>query len=198
MNKILNLIQTLNNLKYIKRTGPTLFAGISSIQTDSIAEHSFKVANLSILLGNKVKGVNIGNLTIHALIHDWAESIVGDIPSSSKSFQSYFKINIRETFKDAEANILNTFLKDAKLKLQDLNETELKLLDLCDKLATTLELIDYKQKGNKHRWIDKMFTISISSIKQFDFDFIQELSLGLKDMFENVMDNYYLTKVTNK
>lgn len=198
MKKSLNLIQTLNNLRYIRRTGPILFAGVPSDHVQTIAEHTFTVSNLVLLLGSKVKSVNVGNILMHGQIHDWAESIIGDMPLASKSYQSYFDEDIQSIYKSAEFKILNNFMSDAEIALPQINEQELSLLRLCDLCATTLELIDLKQKGHQHQWIEKMFVVNQGLMEKFDFDFIPELKDGFQKLFENGMGNEYLTKATDE
>ncbi len=199
MDSIIKLIETLNNLKYIKRTGPTLFAGINTNQTESIAEHSFKVANLVLLLGSKVAGINVSNVVTHAITHDWQESVIGDIPTGSRSWKQYFEnTDIREIFKKAEKKVKTEMLNDSGIVLPELTKPEQDLLMLCDGIAIILELVDYKQKGNSHNWIKKMFDVQIASTKGYEFDFITDLVSHLDRLFNEGMDNYYLTRATSK
>ncbi len=198
MDNVIKIIETLNNLKYIKRTGPTLFAGISTNQTESIAEHSFKVANLVLLLGGKVSSVNIPNVVTHAISHDWQESVIGDIPTGSRSWKQYFEnADIREIFKKAEEKVRSEMFIDSGIVLPELSKTEQDLLMLCDGLAIILELVDYKQKGNSHNWIKKMFDVQISITKGYEFDFVPDLVTQLDRIFNEGMDNYYLTRATS-
>ena len=93
-------------MKYDKRTGPILFSGISTNQTKSIAEHSFKVANLVILLGSKITNINLPNVITHANTHDWPESVLGNIPTGGRGFKQYLEnTDIREVFNNSEEKV---------------------------------------------------------------------------------------------
>ena len=118
------VLQSLNNLKYVKRTGPNLFAGIPSEDLDSIAEHTFKVCSIVMLLGSQIDKVNLGNVLQHALVHDWSESIIGDIPSRSRSYKMYFEEDIREVHRKAEKKAMKELLKDGSIGLPELSEIE--------------------------------------------------------------------------
>lgn len=198
MNTQFRAIELLSNLKSIKRTGPTLFAGINSSQASSIAEHSFQVAYLCLILGKLVPNVNSNKLLKMAVMHDWHEAILQDFPKSSKSYQSYFNVDIKEVFNDAIIKTENIILTDAQLEMPVLNETEQKLFRFCDSLANALEMIELKGKGYNHKWIKKMFVVQIKLINEYDYEFKEELVNHLERSFEEGMDNYYLTKATSE
>lgn len=69
---------------------------------------------------------------------------------------------------------------------------------LSDGVAIILELVDYKQKGNSHKWIGKMFDVQMTIIQGYCNEFIPELLIQLERLYDDGMDNYYLTCATNK
>lgn len=94
MAQILPLIHTIYNLKNIQRTGCNLFAGVDSRDIDSVGVHTFLVSQLCMIIGDmaqkgKVK-VDMAVLLRLALYHEWGETILGDYPDRSPSYQSYF------------------------------------------------------------------------------------------------------------
>jgi len=71
----------LMSLKLLPRTG-WLQRGIRDVE--SIAEHTFAVAALAMLVGDQQAGIDRGRLLTIALLHDIAESLIGDLPASAR------------------------------------------------------------------------------------------------------------------
>jgi putative hydrolase of HD superfamily len=72
---LVRFTKIVENLKRVKRTG-WIVAGVKS--PESVAEHSYCLAVLCMVLGKK-NNLNVEKLMKMALIHDLAESIVGDL-----------------------------------------------------------------------------------------------------------------------
>jgi putative hydrolase of HD superfamily len=70
----------LQTLKLLPRTG-WLQRGMRGVE--SIAEHSFGVAALALLVGDQHPELDRGHLLALALLHDMAEALVGDLPASA-------------------------------------------------------------------------------------------------------------------
>jgi putative hydrolases of HD superfamily len=70
----------LQTLKLLPRTG-WLQRGLQSVE--SIAEHTFGVAALALLVGDLHAELDRGRLLAIALLHDLAEALVGDLPASA-------------------------------------------------------------------------------------------------------------------
>jgi putative hydrolases of HD superfamily len=71
----------LGALKRLPRTG-WLQRGVAD--PESIAEHSYAVAMLALLAGDAVEGIDRERLLRMALLHDYAEALMGDLPASAK------------------------------------------------------------------------------------------------------------------
>lgn len=69
------------SLKLLPRTG-WLQRGMRDVE--SIAEHTFAVATLAMLVGDQQPGIDRGRLLAIALLHDIAESLIGDLPASAR------------------------------------------------------------------------------------------------------------------
>jgi putative hydrolase of HD superfamily len=78
---LLTLYAQLANLKLLPRTG-WLQRGVA--QPESVAEHTFGVAALALLVGDAVPDVDRGKLLTLALLHDMAEALLTDLPASAK------------------------------------------------------------------------------------------------------------------
>lgn len=205
MAREIDVLQVLNNLKTIHRTGPNLFAGIPSASIESISDHLYKVTYLVLIFHKYFKDTNRESLLLNAITHDWAEAVLMDVPSGSPSFKSYFEEDIRGIFKKAEGKVLNEIFTDLEIKIPELTDKEKLLLDFADGIAILFEMIDYKQKGYNHEWIDRMFDVQVNKLVEvIEAKFEDSIKVVFKDMLSEVrylfeqkyMVNKYLTKAT--
>ena len=78
----------LQRLKRLERTGWTL-RGLPN-GTESVAAHSFGVTVTAMILADEIKSrgldVDIERVLKMALLHDWAETRVGDIPRTATNY----------------------------------------------------------------------------------------------------------------
>ena len=78
----------LQRLKRLERTGWTL-RGLPN-GTESVASHSFGVCVTAMMLADEVKArgleVNCERVLRMALLHDWAETRVGDMPKTATGY----------------------------------------------------------------------------------------------------------------
>jgi len=98
----------LQRLKRLERTGWTL-RGLPN-GTESVAAHSFGVSVTAMLLADEIKSrgldVDIERVLKMALLHDWAEARVGDMP---KTATGYFGAEARKRAETAAlADIVGT------------------------------------------------------------------------------------------
>ncbi|EGV63931.1 hypothetical protein CANTEDRAFT_130296 [Yamadazyma tenuis ATCC 10573] len=78
INYILGFIQIVRLLKTQKRTG-WLDRDIPENKTESIADHMYRMSIISMLIPNLENKINIDKCVKISVIHDIAESLVGDI-----------------------------------------------------------------------------------------------------------------------
>ncbi|NTV63154.1 MAG: HD domain-containing protein [Oscillochloris sp.] len=71
----------LLSLKLLPRTG-WLQRGMRDVE--SIAEHTFGVATLAMLVGDQQPDIDRGRLLAIALLHDIAEALIGDLPATAR------------------------------------------------------------------------------------------------------------------
>jgi putative hydrolase of HD superfamily len=85
---MLNTLIELQRLKRLDRTGWTL-RGLPN-GTESVASHSFGVGVTSMLLADEIAArglqIEMGRLLRMALLHDWAETRVGDVPRTATHY----------------------------------------------------------------------------------------------------------------
>ena len=86
--KMLTTLIELQRLKRLERTGWTL-RGLPN-GTESVASHSFGVCATAMMLADEVKArgleVDCERLLRMALLHDWAETRVGDMPRTATGY----------------------------------------------------------------------------------------------------------------
>ncbi len=192
MKKLLTLVQVLDNLSRMPRTGGVMFAGIDPNRTDSVAEHNFKVVSLTLLFGEVFKkqgySINFENLLKVAVTHDWNESILLDIPSGSPSYKSYFTdMDIRKATRQAEQQASESIrLYVAEYLTLETNEDNLSadesaILAISDITALLIEALEWKYQGLRYEWIDYLWSntlnrlMSVSEPYAFLSGFIDEL-----------------------
>lgn len=78
---ILQLHARLLTLKLLPRTG-WLQRGVTNVE--SIAEHTFSLASLAMLVGDLLPDIDRSRLLAIALLHDLAEALIGDLPASAR------------------------------------------------------------------------------------------------------------------
>ncbi|OGG20339.1 hypothetical protein A3D03_02190 [Candidatus Gottesmanbacteria bacterium RIFCSPHIGHO2_02_FULL_40_13] len=129
-------------LKRLQRTGWQILGGGNQ---ESIAEHSYMVCVISIVLAQNLK-VNLEKILTMALFHDLSETRIGDI---YKLADLYVKTDEKKARRDVFSN-----LNDDKKTLSILDEydkklsLESKLVHDADTLALILELKQMIENGN--------------------------------------------------
>lgn len=92
---MLSTLIELQRLKRLERTGWAL-RGLPNC-TESVAAHSFGVSVTAMMLADKIKtcglDVDLERVLKMAILHDWAETRIGDVP---KTAGNYFGTDIRK------------------------------------------------------------------------------------------------------
>ncbi|KAA6389279.1 MAG: putative hydrolase-HD superfamily protein, partial [Streblomastix strix] len=86
LNRMLTFLQTISKLKRLPRTG-----WVGRVQNpETVSSHIFRTALLGFVLRNSK--VDIGKCVIMGLIHDLAESIVGDLTPDQAATVDKFQL----------------------------------------------------------------------------------------------------------
>jgi putative hydrolase of HD superfamily len=140
------LMWSAGRLKELKRTG-WVVSGVSD--PESVADHSYRVALLAMTLSD-TKGLDTLKTVRMALLHDLAESKIGDLTPRQKPG------NHGEIESEAMGKILSELPEDVrKLYLEawneyQLNETrEARLVHNVDKIERLTQAKEYETKGSK-------------------------------------------------
>jgi putative hydrolase of HD superfamily len=151
----------LQRLKRLDRTGWTL-RGLPN-GTESVAAHSFGVAATAMTFADELQSrgvsVNLEKLLRMALLHDWAETRVGDMP---KTATSYFGNEVRKRAETAAfadvvreaggANSLYRELYDDYEQRRSLEARLVKAADVIDLLVQVLALERAGARGLEEFW----------------------------------------------
>jgi putative hydrolase of HD superfamily len=158
---MLKTLIELQRLKRLERTGWSLRGQPSG--TESVAAHSFGVGVTAMMLADEVKSrggeVDCERVLRMALLHDWAETRVGDLPRTASE---YFGADARKTAETrAFADIVGP-LSDAGAEYKTLyqdyeqrNSLEARLVkaaDVIDLLVQALALETAGARGLDEFW----------------------------------------------
>lgn len=142
---LVNFTKTIGKLKKVKRTG-WLVAGIKN--PESVAEHSFRLAVLCMILAKKFN-LDTEKLVKMALIHDLAESVVGDLVLERGR---NIVMDPKKKFK-LEEGAINKLISqidegEEYIKLwyefHDLKTPEAQLLKQLDKFEMVVQALEYE------------------------------------------------------
>ena len=176
----INLILKCNELKTIPRMGWRV-RGVRD--GESVAEHSFAVAVISMLLASRMGiGIDVERLLKIALIHDLPEHMLGDIHAPATRLLG------QEVKEAAELRILEELfgsLDDADeyiglwKEFADRSSVEGRIVRAVDKLEMFTQAYLYEREGN--RMLDDFWGYE-DNIRDFEFDEIRGLYEELIDM----------------
>lgn len=173
---ILALHSRILMLKSLPRTG-WLQRGLTMVE--SIAEHTFGVASLALLVGDEIPGLDRGRLLSIALLHDMAETLIGDLPVGARRF---FGAQVKQ---QAEYLAMTELLHDlpqseAYLALwreyADLSSREARLVKQLDRLEMLTQALVYERNGS-HAMAE--FWEGIDEGWSDEFPLVQELVANL-------------------
>ena len=162
MDEIIKIMMTAERLKDIFRTGWKL-SGIDL--PESVADHSFGVAFLCMLLGDELD-LDTEKMMKMALLHDIVESKLGDLHYES---QTYLGEN---SVKEAEHRAARDILPEEYLLLwtefSSKKSREAQIVSACDKLELYFQALRYEKAGYqglehfwKNQWNQKDFSPEI-------------------------------------
>lgn len=152
---MLDTLIELQRLKRLDRTGWTLRGQPNG--TESVAAHSFGVAVTAMLLADEIRArgldLDVERVLRMALLHDWAETRVGDMPRTATT---YFG---SETRKRAEGNAFADIIRGAgggetayaslHEEYEERNSLESRLVKAADIIDLLIEAYALERAGAK-------------------------------------------------
>jgi putative hydrolase of HD superfamily len=178
----------LQRLKRLERTGWTL-RGLP-YGTESVAAHSFGVTVVAMLLADKIRirglDLDIERVVKMALIHDWAETRIGDMP---KTATNYFGAEIRkkaerEAFDDIVFD-LGAAASEYKNMYQDYEQrdsVEARLVKAADVIDLLIQAYALERSGVKG--LDEFWEVA----HQADFQLPPDAHEVVTELIQSLLD----------
>jgi putative hydrolase of HD superfamily len=169
---MLSTLIELQRLKRLDRTGWVLRGFANG--TESVAAHSFGVSVTAMLLADELlrQGVlvNVEKILRLALLHDWAEARVGDMPRTATM---YFGSDARKqaetaAFRDLTATIDKDDALYANLyhEYEERNTLEARLVKAADVIDLLVEALALERAGG--RGLDEFWEVAENPQLQLD------------------------------
>lgn len=151
-----SIFEFILQLKNIPRSGWQKKLGI--VRPESVADHAYSVAAIAMILSD-VKKLNSEKTLKMAILHDLAESIIGDLtPDDGPRSQ---KIKLENTAMKKIISTLDTKIQKQYwslwLEYQKGISKEAKLLHQVDKLDMALQANEYKKSGHSKQKLAPFF-----------------------------------------
>ena len=170
---IIDFLLEIGKLKNIKRAGWV----INGIEGESVADHCFRVCILSMLLGDLLRErykIDMEKLLRIAILHDIAESKIGDMPYEALSYigeknkSKAEKKACRDLFKDLKNGERYYSLWE---EFEDRKSIEAKIVRAADKLEMIVQCYEYEKEGYD---LDQFWNNEFN-FRDFKFDIVKEI-----------------------
>ena len=147
---ISNFFFQIANLKNIPRTGWKTKLHISN--PESVADHSYMMTVMAMIMSD-IKNLNTEKIIKMSLLHDWAESKIGDFMPDE--IEPDKKIALEENAMNEILGILPNPVKDDYSTIwneyQDMVSSESKLVHEIDKLEMVLQAKIYEKDADPEK-----------------------------------------------
>ena len=177
-------IQSIFRLKKIKRTG--WLAKGKILNGESIADHSYSLSALCMVFSD-ILGLDTGKIMKMCIIHDLAESIMGDImPGEIAEKEKKMKENkvMKSILFSLPVSVRTDYIAIWKEFL--LNESEeAQLVHKVDKLEMLLQAREYLLQGYPNRYLKQFFKSIEKYCNQEDNQSLYGI-LGISNMLKNL------------
>jgi putative hydrolase of HD superfamily len=184
---MLTTLIELQRLKRLDRTG-WILRGLPN-GTESVASHSFGVAITAMFIADRIKhaGVELDleKVLRLALVHDWPEVLVGDLPRTATMFfgSEVRKIAEGKAFEEIVAPMGDLRINYLELhaEYEERNSEEAKIVkvaDIIDLLVQALALERAGAKGLNEFWV-------VAENRDFQFEGV--LKTVVDELFESLL-----------
>ena len=155
----IDFLSICGKLKQTRRTGWTKYKEITS-QVESVADHSFRIALMAFVFGlqqeedKEEKVLDVQKLVTMALVHDIAESIVGDITPHcgiSKEEKNTLEVEAMEKLKETLGDVAGETIETLWLEYENGSSREARVVKELDKLEMLLQASEYE---NEYKDVD--------------------------------------------
>jgi 5'-deoxynucleotidase YfbR-like HD superfamily hydrolase/DNA-binding transcriptional regulator YhcF (GntR family) len=135
----------MGHLKHLSRAG-WLLLGIA--QPETVAEHSFRVGVVGIMLAAMEGGADPGRTAALCLLHDAHETRIGDVPSVGRAYVTTAApeaVSVHQT--SAMPESVAKVMQDITAEYEATETLESRLAHDADKIETFLQAIEYQTQG---------------------------------------------------
>jgi putative hydrolase of HD superfamily len=155
------LLENLNRLKLIPRTG-WLLCGIPLGEVEDVAQHTFDVVAMTLVLSKELslENVDLSRALAMAIVHDWPEALIGDIPyPAKKHFRGEWKGSAEESALNELVRGLRSSRKYVELwrEYREGKTVEAKLVHMADYLSIMVQALKYRERGNSSKELDELW-----------------------------------------
>lgn len=193
--KLSEFFEKLNNLKRVPRTG-WLLCDVPLSEVEDVAQHSFEVATITLLLVDELErsGAKVDHerALSMAIIHDWAEALATDFPYTALKYLESDGIKRR-----MERRALKDLLRDLPQREKylkswqeyvDKRTQEAKLVHAADYLSMMVQAIKYRERGNRSSELDELWKAVCADLRQYvkDFPPVKELVSEFRIHYEKI------------
>lgn len=188
--KLRGLLERLNNLKSIPRTG-WLMCNVPLNQVEDVAQHTFDVAVITFLLANELehKKLNLERALSMAVMHDWAEASVGDFPNTALKHLESPDIKKRMEKSALEELFIGLKNKEKCMKLWheycEKRTIESKIVHSADYLSMLVQALKYRERGNRSCQLDELWRAVKNDLAPYAAEFkpVRELVAELNKKY---------------
>lgn len=187
---ILDLMEEVGKLKLLPRTG-WLMRGLRNVE--SIADHCYRVSLLAMVFADCLNeegmgmAVNVETVMRIALLHDIAESQIGDIPHPATR---YIPEDIKEKGERAAVqDMVSAFGKlgerytELWQSFEDASTLEARIVRVADKLEMMIQAFEYEAVG--YRSLND-FWENTANFRHFnDYPLVQKIMTLLQERRQN-------------
>lgn len=186
------LLEQLNNLKRMPRTG-WLLCGVSLEGVEDVAQHSFEVATIAMLIADELRRggekLDRDRAICIALLHDWAEAEVADFP-----YTALKHLGSPGTKQHMEQSALEELLEGIPKKAnylalwreyKDKRTPESRLVHAADYLSMLVQAIKYQEQGISSRELCELWRAVRKDLASYAREFkpVRELVVELEKHF---------------
>ena len=192
---ILSLLIELQRLKRLDRTG-WILRGLPN-GTESVGSHSFGVSVTAMVLADRMRGegvtIDIEKVLRMSLLHDWAETRVGDMPRTANEF---FGADVRKRAEKAAFHRIvesvdtgDQLYQQLHDEYEDRNSLEAKLVKAADVIDLLVEALALERVGA--RGLDEFWDVASDADFQLEppaREIVQRIFQSLLDERRQISD----------
>jgi putative hydrolase of HD superfamily len=151
------LIEFMNVIEKLKCN--TRHSWTSSGRQESVAEHSWRLAVMALLIADEFKDVDISKVVKMCLIHDFGEAVTGDIPSflKTKHDEETEDLAVEKLLKQLPKELRSEF-SSLFSEMKELATPEAKLFKALD----NLEAVISHNEAPLDTWLPREYELNLT------------------------------------